>query len=53
LVEEGLEHVLAERTSQKPFKLKKLKSDGGGFQQGFDESGWGKIRDEIYHGRGS
>jgi len=53
LVEEGLERVLKERAIQKPFKLKNIKSGGGGFCPGFDEAGWENMRDEVYKGRGS
>ena len=53
LVEEGLEHVLAQRVNRKPFKLKKTPTAGGGFKAGFDEANWSSVRDEIYKGRGS
>lgn len=53
LVEEGLDRVLNERTACKPFKLKAIPTRGGGFQPGFDESDWPRIRDAAYEGRGS
>jgi hypothetical protein len=53
LVEEGLDRVLDERLSRKPFKLKKVPMRGGGFQPGFDEASWDRIRDAAYNGRGA
>lgn len=53
LVEEGLEHLLAEREQRKPFKLRTIKFGSGGFQPGFEDGNWEKIRDEIYRGRGT
>lgn len=53
LVEEGLDRVLSGRTGRKPFTLKSIPFRGGGFQPGFDESDWSRIRDAAYEGRGS
>ena len=53
LVEEGLDRVLADREERKPFTLKDVPVRGGGFQPGFDESDWPRIRDAIYEGHGS
>ncbi len=53
LVEEGLDRVLDERLSRKPFKLKTVPVRGGGFQPGFDEASWDRIRDAAYNGRGA
>lgn len=53
LVEEGLGHVLNERSRRRPFKLRAVGFNGGGFQPGFDEAGWDRIRDAAYEGRGS
>ena len=53
LVGEGLDRVLAERTKRKPFTLKDVPFRGGGFQPGFDESDWPRVRDAAYEGRGS
>lgn len=53
LVEEGLDRVLSDRAERKTFKLKSIPFRGGGFQPGFDESDWSRIRDAAYEGRGS
>ena len=53
LVEEGLEKVMAERSKRKPFKLRTVAAGRGGFQPGFDESGWDRMREAIYEGRGA
>ena len=53
LVEEGLDKVLDARSGRKPFKLRPVKFQGGGFQAGFDEAGWERIRDAVYEGRGA
>jgi len=53
LVEEGLDRVLEERLARKPFRLRKVPARGGGFQPGFDEASWDRIRDAAYEGRGS
>ena len=52
LVEEGLCRVLDDRLERKPFKLKSVPFRGGGFQPGFDEAGWDRIREASYEGRG-
>ena len=52
LVEEGLQRVLDERGKRAPFKLRRVPFRGGGFQPGFDEAGWERIRDAAYEGRG-
>jgi hypothetical protein len=52
LVEEGLDRVLDERIHRKPFKLRSIPFRGGGFQPGFDEASWERIRDVVYEGRG-
>jgi hypothetical protein len=51
LVEEGLTRVLGEQRSRRPFRLKAVKFGGGGFQAGFDETSWDRIRDAAYEGR--
>lgn len=53
LVEEGLGKVLAERSQRKPFKLRKVPSGRGGFQPGFEDAAWEKIRDTLYEQRGA
>jgi hypothetical protein len=52
LVEEGLDRVLDERLERKPFKLRAIPFRGGGFQPGFDEAAWERIREAAYEGRG-
>lgn len=52
LVEEGLDRVLEDRTRRKPFKLRSVPFCGGGFQPGFDEASWDRIREAAYEGRG-
>ena len=53
LVEEGLDRVLADRAEREPFTLENVPFRGGGFQPGFDESDWTRIRDAAYEGHGS
>jgi hypothetical protein len=54
LVEDGLSQVLALRDApRKPYHLKPFKTRGGGFQPGFEDGSWEKIRDELYRGRGA
>lgn len=52
LVEDGLNRVLAERQTRKPFKLPPVPVKGGGFRPGFDAADWAGIRDAAYKGRG-
>lgn len=52
LVEEGLQRVLDDRGKRGPFKLRPVPFRGGGFQPGFEEAGWERIRDATYEGRG-
>ncbi len=53
LVQDGLDRVLADREQRKSFKLANIPTKGGGFQPGFDDSDWPRIRDAAYEGRGS
>jgi hypothetical protein len=53
LIEEGLHAVLDERERRAPFKLRTVRFNGGGFQPGFEETGWDRIRDAVYEGRGA
>ena len=52
LVSEGLQKVLAERQTQKPFKLKDGSVGGEGLQPEFDGASWEKIREAAYEGHG-
>lgn len=53
LVEEGLNYVLDQREQRKPFKLREVPVQGGGFQPGIDEGDWEQIRSMVYEGHGS
>ncbi len=53
LVEEGLHYVLDQREHRKSFKLRKVPFKGGGFQPGFDEGDWDRIRSAAYEGHGA
>ncbi len=53
LVQEGLDRVLDDREQREAFKLARIPTQGGGFQPGFDDADWTRIRDEIYEGRGA
>jgi hypothetical protein len=52
-VQEGLDRVLDDREQREAFKLARIPTQGGGFQPGFDDADWTRIRDEIYEGRGA
>jgi hypothetical protein len=53
LVQEGLNRVIEERSQRGRFKLRRVKFGGGGFQPGYDESSWDRVRDAAYEGRGA
>lgn len=54
LVQEGLSRVLQERRPRRgAFRLRTIEPVGGGFQPGFADGDWHRIRDEIYRGRGT
>ncbi len=53
LVEEGLTKVLEERSHREPFRLRETPVGGGGFQPGFEDGDWARIRDASYEGRGA
>ena len=54
LVEEGLRKVVEGREARRrSFKLRAVKSGGGGFQREFADGDWSRIRNEIYKGRGA
>lgn len=51
VIEMGLRQVLAsERSTPRPFRLKRCRSKGKGLAPGLD---WPQIRDKIYQGRGA
>lgn len=53
LIERGLYHVLRERTSGSPFKLRRATFCGAGRQPEFADAAWGQVRDAIYRDRGA
>ena len=52
LVEQGLRHVIAERKTAVPFKLKKAAFGGKGLQAGVGDGSWERIREIVYEGHG-
>ncbi len=52
LVNEGLQKVIAERQTRKPFKLRDCSVAGEGLQPEFQDASWEKIRAAIYEGHG-
>lgn len=52
LVEQGLQAVLAERETAKPYKLRDASVKGQGLNPEFATADWGAVRDTIYEGRG-
>lgn len=53
LVERGLIEVLRAGQAPTPFTLRDASVGGRGLQAEFRESGWNRIRDAAYAGRGS
>ena len=53
LVEEGLRRVVEERTSRKPFRLRRASVRGKGLQPHVKEGDWDHIRSMVYEGRGA
>jgi hypothetical protein len=54
LIEESLDKVVASlENDPKPFVLRPVAFGGGGFQPGFGDADWDRVRDEIYGGQGS
>jgi hypothetical protein len=53
LIEEGLRTVLNERTSRPRFRLRKAAFGGRGLQPGAAETGWERLRELSYKGRGA
>ena len=52
LVSEGLQRVLEERQTKKPFVLKDGSVGGSGLTPEFEGASWEKIRAAIYEGHG-
>lgn len=53
LVEEGLRRVLEDREKKVSFHLRDVSFGEGGLRPEVEESGWDRVRDMIYEGRGS
>jgi hypothetical protein len=53
LVEQGLRHILAEKKSRKPFKMRDARVGGGGLRPELRDATWEEILDIIYEGRGT
>lgn len=53
LVEEGLRRVVEDRGKLVSFQLRDVSYGEGGLRPEVEESGWDRIRDMIYVGRGS
>ena len=52
LIEAGLRAVLKERRQRGRFKLRKVTISGRGLQPEFRSSGWDRMREAAYEGRG-
>ena len=52
LIEQGLRHVLSERTTERTHRLRKASFRGRGLQPGIQEGSWERIRELAYEGRG-
>jgi len=53
LIEQGLRHVLAERSVAREFRLRKASFKGEGLQPGVTDATWERIRDLIDEGHGA
>ena len=53
LVEQGLENVLRELRSPKPYKLGDGSVSGKGLQPGQENLSWAEVRDMAYEGHGA
>ncbi|MGQ0486058.1 MAG: type II toxin-antitoxin system VapB family antitoxin [Hyphomicrobiales bacterium] len=53
LINEGLQKVVADRQTRKPFKLRDCSVGGEGLRPELRDASWETIRDIIYEGRGS
>ena len=52
LVEQGLQSVLAQRASARPYKLRDASVKGRGLHPDLANADWPAIRDTVYEGRG-
>jgi hypothetical protein len=53
LVEQGLRRILAEKTSESTFRLRKASFNGRGLHPELQDANWDRVRDLAYEGRGS
>ena len=53
LIERGLRRVIGETVQGPPFKLRRASFKGSGWQPGFAETSWERVRDTVYRGRGA
>ena len=53
LIEEGLRHVVEERTQKPGFVLRRATFGGRGIRPEIREGSWERIRDLAYEGRGA
>jgi hypothetical protein len=53
LVEQGLRRILAEKTSEPTFRLRKASFKGRGLRPELQDANWDRMRDLAYEGRGS
>jgi len=53
LIEQGLRKVMAEKKTEKPFKLRDGSFKGNGLTPEFQNATWEQFRDAIYEGRGA
>jgi len=52
LVEEGLRHVVAEKSRSREFRLRKASFKGRGLRPEWRDASWERVRDIAYEGRG-
>jgi hypothetical protein len=52
LVEQGLRHIIAEKSRRPAFQLRDASFGGRGLNPEFADAGWDRMRDLIYEGRG-
>lgn len=53
LIEAGLQRVIEDERSAKPFKLRDVRVHGSGLQDGFRSASWEDVREAAYSGRGA
>jgi len=53
LIEEGLRHLLRERSRQRAFRLRRATFKGRGLQASAGDGSWERVRAFVYEDRGS